>query len=166
MFLVIFLLFCAICLVNSTENKISYKSKAYSLKPISPVQSKIDARQQKVISDKSMKSNNQNQESPSHQHSTSSAKRTAPQDLFVGIARAARDEAIDIFDSLAYAESNKERFETVVDIAIRHKTILAAASVALLLKKAVSPSDVNLGAKAVEELRRKEAAKWGRRLIK
>ena len=52
-------------------------------------------------------------------------------------ATAVKDEVIDIFESIAFATSAKERFENTFDAIKRHKFLLSAGAVALVLKSTV-----------------------------
>lgn len=106
------------------------------------------------------------------------------------IFTAVKDEVVDIWDSLAYAESNKERFENAAEILRRHKTTIGLAgglltSVAFakfLASKRYSYfvsfeilstqcliwfifllRGKDLGKDYLREMRRKEIEKWGRR---
>jgi hypothetical protein len=52
-------------------------------------------------------------------------------------ATAVKDEVIDIFESIAFATSAKERVENTFDVIRRHKFLLSAGAVALVLKSTV-----------------------------
>ena len=100
-------------------------------------------------------------------NASSSQSRAVDGAALLKVARAARDEVIDIFDSICYAETNQERFENICDIAGRHKGTLGVMSAIVIAKTLlVSNNDISLGAKAIGELRKKEMQKWGTRLVK
>ena len=158
--LIIFLVFYCVAVVESAENKISFKSKTVN-RAFAPAG--VQSQSSKMQKTNSKINAAAEEAQPSRQIF---AFKRSRQNSIVSLVRMARDEAIDIFDSLAYAEDNQERFESLTEICNRHKGTLCAIGCALVIKKGLSPSDVNLGAKAVEDLRRKEAMKWGTRLIK
>ena len=85
----------------------------------------------------------------------------------LSLATIIRDEVVDIFDAVAHAESNEERFENIVDIAIRHRGILGTAVLGMAIKTAVSPEvGYQTGSVARANFRQAEMAKWGSRMAK
>ena len=56
----------------------------------------------------------------------------------IGTAFAVKDEVINCFDSVAYAKNNEERFENTIDILYRHRGIIGAGAMALVLKTTFS----------------------------
>ena len=99
--------------------------------------------------------------------STKEQNNMEPQKLFLHFVTSLRDEAIDIFDSIAYAESNEERLENFIEVGIRHKSLIGTVAAGMALRTAIRPDASRLyGTTAQNQLRRQEAAKWGTRLGK
>ena len=144
---------------RGTDQKISLKKTSVS--PFKQLISSQDAKKIESSNPKPLKSSENISQQISRKVTT-----VDPKETFVDILKATRDEVVDIFDSLAFAETNKERLENLVEIADRHKTFLGSVSVCLLLRKVIRPSDAAIGAKVIEDLRRKEAMKWGVRVVK
>ena len=81
------------------------------------------------------------------------------------IAIGIKDEVVDCFDSLVYAETNTERLDNLFDIAYRHRPIVAAGALIVVGKIALSQSQaVSAAERMKRELTVSEAAKWGKRL--
>eukprot|EP01041_Mallomonas_annulata_P009115 gene9115-18883_t len=78
-----------------------------------------------------------------------------------------KDELIDIWDSLAYANSKEERLKNAVSIYNRHKTTLGAVggivATAAFIKFLTAKRGKELGMDYLGEMRKKEMEKWGRR---
>ena len=90
-----------------------------------------------------------------------------PHKAFLGLATNIRDEVVDIFDAVVYAESHEERFENIVDIAIRHRGMLGTVALGMALKTAISPEvSARSGGAARAKFRDAEMAKWGSRMAK
>lgn len=51
------------------------------------------------------------------------------------VATSAKDEIVDIFESIVYAETGEERLENTIDIMKRHKNVIAVVGGGLVLKK-------------------------------
>ena len=49
-------------------------------------------------------------------------------------ATAIKDEMTDIFESIVYAESASERLENTLDVIRRHKLLISASAVAIVMK--------------------------------
>ena len=81
------------------------------------------------------------------------------------IAIGIKDEVVDCFDSIVFAETNSERLDNLFDIAYRHRPILAAGALIVVGKIALSQSQsVSAAERMKRELTVTEAAKWGKRL--
>ena len=81
------------------------------------------------------------------------------------IAIGIKDEVVDCFDSVVFAETNTERLDNLFDIAYRHRPILAAGALIVVGKIALSQSQaVSAAERMKRELTVSEAAKWGKRL--
>ena len=90
-----------------------------------------------------------------------------PHKVLMSLATSIRDEVVDIFDAVAFAENHEERFENVVDIAIRHRGVLGALALGMALKTAMSPElSSQSGNTARAKFRSAEMAKWGSRIAK
>ena len=90
-----------------------------------------------------------------------------PHKAFFGLVTNIRDEVVDIFDAVVYAESHEERFENIVDIAVRHRGVLGTVALGMALKTAISPEiNAKSGSIARAKLRDAEIAKWGTRMAK
>jgi hypothetical protein len=77
-------------------------------------------------------------------------------------ARAVKDEAVDIFDALVFAETQEERIENALEILDRHKLIIAGGAAAWVIKtRVLSKSAQSVGQEMINELRKKEIEKWG-----
>ena len=72
------------------------------------------------------------------------------------------DEAVDIFDSVAFAETHKERLQNVFEIGYRHRAILVAAVAFPLTKNALGKQHMEKkGLDFIKAERAKQALKWG-----
>ena len=88
-----------------------------------------------------------------------------PHKALMNLATGIRDEVVDIFDAVVYAESHEERFENIVDIAIRHRGVLGTLALGMALKTAMSPEvSRQSGQAARAKFRSAEVAKWGSRM--
>jgi uncharacterized protein (DUF2225 family) len=73
-----------------------------------------------------------------------------------------RDEVVDCFDSVVYAESTSERMMAVQDIFRRHQTGIALIGVGVLFKTVAGRKRAKyVAVDAMKKMRDEEAKKWG-----
>jgi hypothetical protein len=85
-------------------------------------------------------------------------------ELLRKLAVAARDEALDCFDAVAYARNNAERLDALLEIADRYKGPALVLGGGYILKNALMKKDTSvLAREAIDAMRKTEAAKWGRK---
>jgi hypothetical protein len=76
----------------------------------------------------------------------------------------AKDEIVDIFDSIAFAETNEERLGNIVDIVHRHKLIISAGVLIGAAKYTFAGKrGAQIGKDMIKELRQQEIQRWGKR---
>mmetsp|Transcript_38104 Transcript_38104/g.38788 ORF Transcript_38104/g.38788 Transcript_38104/m.38788 type:complete len:146 (+) Transcript_38104:184-621(+) len=78
-----------------------------------------------------------------------------------------KDEMVDIWDSLVYAETNKERVQTLGEIINRHQSTIGFISTSVMavtvLRYVTKKRGKDLGMDYIKTMRRQEMEKWGRR---
>lgn len=76
------------------------------------------------------------------------------------------DEIVDCFDSIMFAESHKERLQSISVVANRHKSKIAILGGGILLKSMLTRKlSKNIAFEMAKTLRDEEAKKWGNRII-
>jgi hypothetical protein len=82
------------------------------------------------------------------------------------IAVAARDEVVDIVDSIVFARTNSERLSNTLDVLQRHKVILGVGAIGCFAKwRFLGKRGALLGKDILNDLRKAEVEKWGARAL-
>lgn len=127
---------CLLISVNAGENKISkQKIPQHVSKPnffLNPILSKDrNVQQQQHIT-------NSNPRHPLIHKKSRNSLNLNSLELAKKVAISIRDEVVDCFDSILYAESNKERFDNLIDIGYRHRGLIFAGSFCVVAKVGLS----------------------------
>ena len=155
LFLILFSFIVLFYISHSAEQKLSYSKSSSSLRQISPFINKENSRTSIYTSNKKELKN------------TPQNVRVKSKFDFPAFLKETKDEIIDCFDSVLFAESNKERIDNMCEIAIRHKRLIGTVSAAFILKSMMGRDPViSSSTKLIEDLRRKETLKWGTRFPK
>ena len=109
-------------------------SESNSNKPIRSQQRQMKLASPSGIGARGMSTGERSSSINSNENRNSVKDRSAPLFNLRVAVKEVKDEVTDIFESIVFADNNSERLENAFDAIKRHKLLLSASAVALVLK--------------------------------
>ena len=109
-------------------------AESNSNKPIRSQQRQMKLASPSGIGARGMSSSDRSSSANSNENRNSVKDRSAPLFSLRVAVTEVKDEVTDIFESIVFADNNSERLENAFDAIKRHKLLLSASAVALVLK--------------------------------